>query len=307
MPKIVVTGATGFLGRAVVLSFEQATDPTWEVVGTGFSRATPPIHKLDITDSTAIATFLDQEKPQVVIHCAANRSPESVAASPDAARALNVDATASLASATGSRRIMLIYISTDYVFPGRKGEAPYEFTQKTEPANLYGLTKRDGEKKILELCPDALGMVLRVPVLYGKGLNEESSINVLVDAVKKLQGGEKVKMDHWARRFPTCTSDVGRVLVDITNFYRRCEQFLPRILHFSGPECFTKYEMASLFADILGVDASGLVKDVPEEGEGVNRPFDTQLGTASLQGIGISRAAEDFRGWWQRELGAVRH
>ena len=54
-----VTGATGFLGRQVVLEFERAG---WEVVKTGFSRSSSTIHKLDIVDSSAVATLLDNEK-----------------------------------------------------------------------------------------------------------------------------------------------------------------------------------------------------------------------------------------------------
>ena len=56
--------------------------------------------------------------------------------------------------------------------------------------------------------------MLRVPVLYGKGERKESAVNTLVDTVLKAQK-EAVKMDHWAKRFPTNTEDVGRVIAGI--------------------------------------------------------------------------------------------
>lgn len=85
---------------------------------------------------------------------------------PDAARALNVSASSSLARATSSRSILLIYISTDYVFPGTEGDAPYDAHAKPNPPNLYGELKLGGEEAVLaETEGNGLGVVLRVPVL----------------------------------------------------------------------------------------------------------------------------------------------
>jgi dTDP-4-dehydrorhamnose reductase len=82
---------------------------------------------------------------------------------------------------------------------------------------LYGQTKLDGEHAVLEEYDAAgkqgLGLVLRVPVLYGSAeMPSESAVNVLLDAVWKAQeDGAKIKMEHWAIRYPTNTEDVGRV------------------------------------------------------------------------------------------------
>lgn len=103
----------------------------------------------------------------------------------------------------------MIYISTDYVFPGKPGDAPYEADAKPQPTNLYGQTKLDGEHVVLEEYKKAgklgLGVVLRVPVLYGDAeMPAESAVNVLMDSVwKAQQEGTKIKMDHWALRYPT--------------------------------------------------------------------------------------------------------
>lgn len=148
---------------------------------------------------------------------AAQRFPDKVDKDPEAARKLNIAASKSLASVTAARDILMIYISTDYVFPGRPGEAPYEADATPEPTNLYGQTKLDGEKAVREeyaiAGKEGLGVVLRVPVLYGHAETpSESAVNVLMDSVWKAQTqGTKVKMDHWAIRYPTNTEDVGRV------------------------------------------------------------------------------------------------
>ena len=82
---------------------------------------------------------------------------------------------------------------------------------------MYGQTKLDGEHAVLEEYEAAgkqgLGLVLRVPVLYGSAeMPAESAVNVLMDVVWKAQeDGAKIGMEHWAKRFPTNTEDVGRV------------------------------------------------------------------------------------------------
>ena len=102
------------------------------------------------------------------------------------------------------------------MFPGKPGDAPYQADAATGPTNLYGQTKLDGEHAVLKefkaAGKDGLGVVLRVPVLYGDAdMPNESAVNVLMDAVWKAQKGEKVQMEHWALRYPTNTEDVGRV------------------------------------------------------------------------------------------------
>ena len=148
---------------------------------------------------------------------AANRFPDKVDKDPEGTRKLNIEASATLARLCAQRSILLIYISTDYVFSGKPGEAPYEADAPTGPTNLYGQTKLDGEHAVLDeykkTGKEGLGIVLRVPVLYGKAETPaESAVNILLDTVKKAQeGGPPIKMDHWALRYPTNTEDVARV------------------------------------------------------------------------------------------------
>lgn len=148
---------------------------------------------------------------------AAEKAPDKVDQDPEGARALNVAASRSLAKLAASRAILVIYVSTDYVFPGTPGDAPYNADAAPKPANLYGQTKADGERAVLEEFTRAgkqgLAVVLRVPVLYGHAETPaESAVNTLMDSVWKAQTeGARMKMDHWARRFPTNTEDVGRV------------------------------------------------------------------------------------------------
>lgn len=225
---------------------------------------------------------------------------------PDQARKVNVEATRCLAEVCQSRGVFLIYISTDYVFPGTEGEAPYETDAETRPPNLYGQLKLDGEKAVLEATRDSgLGVVLRVPVLYGAAKeNSESAVNTLVGSVMKAQDENAgVKMDDWALRYPTNTEDVARVCRDIVIKYLKEKnrlKELPHILQFSSEDRMTKYEICEKLAQVLGVPMPGMIRNKQgnDPNAGVQRPYDTHLSTKALKDLGIDVRTMDFIAWW---------
>lgn len=237
---------------------------------------------------------------------AANKSPDLCDKNPEQARKVNVDATRCLAEECQSRGIFLIYISTDYVFPGTEGEAPYEADSETRPPNLYGQLKRDGELAVLEATRDSgLGVVLRVPVLYGAAKdNSESAVNILLDTVMKAQDENAgVKMDDWAQRYPTNTEDVARVCRDVVVRYmkeRNRLKELPRILQFSSEDRMTKYEICEKLAEVLGVKIPGMIRNKQgnDPNASVQRPYDTHLSTKVLKDLGIDVRTLEFVPWW---------
>ncbi|KAL2863231.1 dTDP-4-dehydrorhamnose reductase family protein [Aspergillus lucknowensis] len=306
---VLVTGASGLLGRQVFERFKRSGCLT---VGQGFSRPNPPtIIKADLEKPDDIKSLLDEAKPQIVIHCAANRFPDLCDKNPEKARRINVDATRTLAELTSSRNIFLVYISTDYVFPGLEGDAPYEADAETKAPNLYGRLKRDGELAVLEATKqNGMGVVVRVPVLYGTANdNSESAVNTLVDAVWKAQDENAgVKMDDWALRYPTNTEDVARVLRDIVIKYLRERgriRELPKILQFSSEDRMTKYEICEKLAEILGLELKGMIrnKEGNDPNASVQRPYDTHLSTKALKELGIDLQTVNFVEWWRKHLG----
>jgi dTDP-4-dehydrorhamnose reductase len=258
-----VTGATGQLGRQCFRTFSEADG--WAVIGTGFSRANPPsIRKVDLGDPEQVSALLDETRPDVVVHCAAERFPDRCSADPDAAKRLNVAATEHLARECAKRGIVLIYISTDYVFSGKPGEAPYAADAPTSPPNFYGETKLAGEEAVL--AAGGRAVVLRVPVLYGEvEQNKESAINVLLDTV--YASGKKTEMDHWSVRFPTNTADVARVVRDVADRYVNAPEGeeLPKILQFSSEEKMTKYEICQTLAEIAGLPLDHVVPNADND------------------------------------------
>lgn len=161
--KALVTGASGLLGRAVVDRLKQDGHQTTLV---GLTRSTTEIVKLDLTDSEAVDAFLDSNKPDVIIHTAAERRPDVVENSPEASRVLNVDVPRHLArwcKSQGEDCPLLINISTDYVFDGVS--PPFRVDDRPNPLNAYGLSKWEGEKGVQEEGKTGRVTSLRVPVL----------------------------------------------------------------------------------------------------------------------------------------------
>ncbi|QPG96825.1 hypothetical protein C2857_005332 [Epichloe festucae Fl1] len=313
-----VTGATGLLGREITAAFRQS--PGWTVKGTGHSRADGvDVLKLNLEneDVTELSKILDETRPQVIVHSAAQRFPDKVDKDPDAARALNIAASQRLAQLALSRDALLIYISTDYVFSGTPGDAPYEADAEPKPTNLYGQTKLDGEIAVLDVAKKlgkvGSAVVLRVPVLYGHAETPaESAVNVLMDSVWKAQTeGTKIKMDHWAIRHPTNTEDVGRVCRDVAAKYLDADaasdrKELPWILQFSSEDKMTKYEICQLFGKIMGLDVAKIEANTQgnDPNATVQRPYDCHLSSSALRKLGIDVSTSDFTDWWRREVRA---
>ncbi|XP_048175700.1 methionine adenosyltransferase 2 subunit beta isoform X3 [Corvus hawaiiensis] len=201
--RVLITGATGLLGRAV---FKEFNENNWNAVGCGYRRAQPRFEQINLLDSIAVHDIIHDFQPHVIVHCAAERRPDIVESQPDAASQLNVAASANLAKEAAGVGAFLIYISTDYVFDGTS--PPYKETDVPNPLNLYGKTKLEGEKAVLKNNEETA--VLRIPVLYGEVERlEESAVTVMFDKVQF--SNKSANMDHWQQRFPTNVKDVAAV------------------------------------------------------------------------------------------------
>ena len=280
LPRILITGATGLLGRPTLRAC--AAQPDWRVTGTAFRRAAPGLERLDLSQPEAIPRALDRLGPDVIIHTAAERRPDVSERDPDGTRRLNVGATAAIARWTAARHAFMIYISSDYVFDGTR--PPYRPGDPTRPLNAYGQSKLDGEHAVLDTgCASA---ILRVPLLYGQVETlGESSVTVLAENMLAASSGTPLPMEHWATRYPTHTADVAEVLRQITARRLKHPDF-SGIFHWSANEPITKYGIALAFAPLLGFDPARLIPDA-EPPQGAPRPKDAHLDSTDLERLGI--------------------
>jgi len=143
--KILQYGTSGQLAREFI---RQA--PGHDVELTALSRA-----QADLAEPEAAARQVRAARPDLVILAAAYTAVDQAEAEPGLAHEINGEAPAAIAAACAAQGAVLVHVSTDYVFDGRKG-APYVEADPTHPLSVYGASKLSGERMALAACPRSL-------------------------------------------------------------------------------------------------------------------------------------------------------
>jgi dTDP-4-dehydrorhamnose reductase len=153
MTKILLIGARGQVGRELQFTLP----PLGEVIVIGREE-------LDLSDGEKIRAILREVQPDTVVNASAYTAVDKAESEPDLARQINAIALKILAEETETLGATLLHISTDYVFDGRKN-TPYLETDPVNPLSVYGKTKLEGEKFILDINPRSY--ILRTAWVYG--------------------------------------------------------------------------------------------------------------------------------------------
>jgi len=283
--RILVTGASGHLGRPVVKALRAKGH---EVVGTYHSHPRPGLRPLDVTDAEACAACVRETAPDAIVHSAADRDPDSCARDPERATRLNVASTAHLLDAMDPGTLFL-FVSSDYVFDGE--HAPYREDDERRPINHYGRTKVESEDLVRARAREWIAT--RIPWLYG--VNDREEATVLTKTAKLVLAGTPVKMDHVAARYPTYIGDVAAAIAHLVDVGFRGP------VHLTGPEKTTKYELTRRMAGWLGRDPSFVAPDRAPVTP-APRPRDCHLATETFRAAG----GAPFRGFSEVMPGLLR-
>ncbi|PCJ56211.1 MAG: NAD(P)-dependent oxidoreductase [Planctomycetota bacterium] len=295
--KVIITGASGLLGRSVLKELNKEIN--WKVIGLAFSRTSHELIKLDLTNATDTEKFLLNEKPDFLIHCAAERDPDICENKEEKANNINISATETLAKTCSKLNTTFIYISTDYVFDGL--QPPYQPNASLNPLNKYGISKMEGEK--IARLSNLNSIILRVPVLYGPTEDlTESAVTTLVSLIEKKSN---LKLDNWAIRYPTNTVNISKAIKSLLKaIILNKDLSINGSFHFSAEEAFTKYEMAKIMAKILGFNTSNITPD-SNQPSGAPRPQNCQLDCQSLKKL-IEFPQQDFRSEIERIITSIK-
>lgn len=194
---VLVTGVNGQLGYDVL---KELTAKGHEAVGVGRSE-------LDITDESAVSSYVQNLSPEAIIHCAAYTNVDAAETDQEGAYKVNALGTKYLAEAAKFVGAKMVYVSTDYVFDGA-GTEPYEVNHPTKPLGVYGETKLVGEKFIQETLEKHF--IVRTAWVYGINGN-----NFVKTMLKLGQDRKELGVVYDQVGSPTYTVDLAKFLVEL--------------------------------------------------------------------------------------------
>jgi dTDP-4-dehydrorhamnose reductase len=240
--RLLVTGATGFLGRNLTRAFRSHT-----LVAAAGGREAPRTEDLaafteracfDLRDPHATERWIEAMAPDAVLHLAGHPDLDHCERHPAEAEATNIDATRNLARACRRVGAKVVYLSTDRVFDGETGG--YRELSPPGPNTVYGRTKLIGEDIVLSM--DARGLVCRTGDVYGAGAPLFAWLSRELAAGRCVDGFQDVVST------PTWAGDLA-AFIDLA-----LATDAIGILHTVGPEAVSRYEWFGAFASVFGHD-----------------------------------------------------
>jgi dTDP-4-dehydrorhamnose reductase len=153
--KVLLTGATGQLGQALIASRPEGV----ELVPLGRGV-------LDLADANACRQLVQQHQPDWLLNAGAYTAVDRAEGEADLAMAVNAGAPGAFAEALAQTGGRLLQVSTDFVFNGQQG-SPYRPDQAPEPLGVYGASKAAGERAVLAALEPGRARILRTSWVYG--------------------------------------------------------------------------------------------------------------------------------------------
>lgn len=268
MMKVLVTGVKGQLGYDVINCL---TDRKVAAIGAD-------ITEFDITDFDQTKEYITENRPDAVIHCSAYTAVDKAEDEVEKCTNVNAEGTKNIASVCKELDIKMLYISTDYVFPGL-GTHFYEVDDPTEPLSVYGKTKLQGEIYVRNILSKYF--IVRTSWVFGKNGNN------FVKTMLRL-GAERDEINVVADQIgsPTYTKDLAKLLCDmiVTDRYG--------IYHATNEGICSWAEFAQEIITQAGLKANVNLITTAEYPTKARRPFNSRLSKESLTNGGFTRLPE---------------
>lgn len=237
MTGVLVIGASGLLGQYLV---SEAAVRGYAVEGTYSSDPVAGLTKVELADPSKPRSLIAARKPDIVLLPAAMTSVDVCESKPELAGKINSDASLAIARECAAVDARLVYFSTDHVFDGASG--PSDEAKPPHPLNVYGRTKLEGERNVLQAHASAL--VIRTCANFGwnRLRAKENSVTWILN---RLRRGEDVGLfvDQWVS--PSYVPDVARVTFDLL---RRSTS---GIVHVASRDCVTRLDMGRQVCDVF--------------------------------------------------------
>jgi dTDP-4-dehydrorhamnose reductase len=273
--KIAVIGSDGQLGRDIVSAFERHGD-----VVHALSHA-----DIEISEMGSVASVLETIQPKVIVNTAAMHHVENCEREPARAFAINGIGASNLAETARNLDAVLMHVSTDYVFDGRK-QSPYTESDSAAPLNTYGITKLAGEHFIRAKTDKHF--ILRTSALYGTSpCRAKGGLNFVELMLKLARERGEVKVVDNEMVSPTSTAELAQQIVALS----RSECF--GLYHSSAEGSCSWYEFAREIFALTNTPVRLKVAGPNDFPAKVPRPAYSVLENRDLKAIGLNT----FKPW----------
>ena len=260
MTTILITGASGQLG----MSLKKIFNSKYEIISTtGNNIPGGSSIYLDVTNAMLFKEVVEMTNPDLVVNLAAMTNVDLCEKNPELAYSINIGGMDNLVNAFKGP---IIHVSTDYVFDGESG--PYKEEDTTNPLNVYGLSKLESEKLLLDQSEDSL--VIRSNVLYDYSSKSEASLLNWVVASLNQEKEISVVEDQWNN--PTWTGSLA-VVID-----RALDTQLTGLVPWGDGDLVSRFDFANKIANVFKLKKS-LIKPIltSELNQTAKRPLKSGL------------------------------
>ena len=257
--RVLIIGASGFIGRYLVRRLNEGLGH--DVVGTFLSHAPPDDgnswRRVDLSNAAGLEQVFRLARPEVVAHLAAMADVGTAEREPERATAVNVAAASSIARLCQLHGARLVFVSTEYVFDGRRGY--YKEDDPPNPVTHYGRTKWEAEQAAANLASN--WSILRTSIVYG--WPHPGKRNFVPWLIERLRSGQPYHAPTDVYRTPVYVEH----LVD--GIVRLVEGDHQGIHHVAGKDWVSMYDFALAIADAFRLDRGLVVPDADD-----SRPAD---------------------------------
>ena len=275
MKKLLVTGASGFLGWNIC----QTVKKEWEIFGTVFSRPVEisgvNILKIDLADFKELKNLFQEICPDAVIHIAAKSDPSFCQINKTESHKVNVDVPITIAKLCADDSIPCVFTSTDLVFNGLN--APYREEDPVCPVNIYGEQKVSAEEGMIKCNPAVT--ICRMSLMFGiPGPGAKSFIQPMIAAMRE---GKELRL--FVDEFRTPVS-VKAAVSGILSALEKARG----LIYLGGVERISRYDFGRLLMDILDIQTAKVLpckqKDIVMAAP---RPPDVSLDSSKAFAMGF--------------------
>ena len=275
--RYLVTGCKGQLGYDVVKELNERG--IYDILNLD-------VDDMDITNREFVRKTIMEYKPEYIIHCAAYTAVDKAEENEEFVRKINVEGTKNIADVCKEIGSKMVYISTDYVFDGKKDkEDKYIEDDMTNPLSVYGKTKREGELAALE---NPKTFVLRTAWVFG--INGNNFVKTMLGLSEKY---DEIKVVNDQIGSPTYTKDLAKTICNIIDTDRYGIYHCTNSGYCSWAE-FAKYILKDTNTKVIPVTTEEYYRPKYEEAKlkGITlhiaeRPLISKLDKAKLSDIGL--------------------